>query len=510
WFQLREREKSEPVVQRAVPEFETLVVPVGSTWVSLARTRSLFERDVLPGHLARTRWYPERSADAIHPTLTSAIPFCDIGDNRPWLIFFKAAERKDELRYLLPMWIDWVRFDRERYNPQAFAAVRQGAREGTVLDAATSPIFLALLLRNLRQSLTVEEDGLRLEFRPTSKFPDRPISESEQVRIIETDRCSSKAVVNNDYFIKIHRELEAGVHPEIDVGHFLTETVGFANVPPLLGSVEFIQDDERRTIGSVHGFIENQGDGWTVTLAYLDRYIDDQRVFTAQGDERQNEERSPYLRYMTQAGRRVGELHAALASRNDIADFAPEPTTADSLDHWIDRLRAQANRVLARLIERRDHFKDPERGLIDQVLARRGELSERLSHLIPHHVGGCDIRLHGDFHLGQILIVKDDIFIIDFDGDEEQPLAERRRKAPPAKDIAGFLRSIDCSVRVALDHALQAAPDDHSKLTTALADWRDQASAAFLAGYREIKAAQGLWPDDPHTAEALLSFFLLE
>ncbi|MDU1694288.1 MAG: hypothetical protein E6848_32415, partial [Bradyrhizobium sp.] len=64
--------------------------------------------------------------------------------------------------------------------------------------------------------------------------------------------------------------------------------------------------------------------------------------------------------------------------------------------------------------------------------------------------------------------------------------------------------------RVALDHALQAAPDDHSKLTTALADWRDQASAAFLAGYREIKAAQGLWPDDPHTAEALLSFFLLE
>ena len=510
WFQLREREKSEPVVQRAVPEFETLVVPVGSTWVSLARTRSLFERDVLPGHLARTRWYPERSADAIHPTLTSAIPFCDIGDNRPWLIFFKAAERNDELRYLLPMWIDWVRFDRERYNPQAFAAVRQGAREGTVLDAATSPIFLALLLRNLRQSLTVEEDGLRLEFRPTSKFPDRPISESEQVRIIETDRCSSKAVVNNDYFIKIHRELEAGVHPEIDVGHFLTETVGFANVPPLLGSVEFIQDDERRTIGSVHGFIENQGDGWTVTLAYLDRYIDDQRVFTAQGDERQNEERSPYLRYMTQAGRRVGELHAALASRNDIADFAPEPTTADSLDHWIDRLRAQANRVLARLSERRDHFKDPERGLIDQVLARRGELSERLSHLIPHHVGGCDIRLHGDFHLGQILIVKDDIFIIDFDGDEEQPLAERRRKAPPAKDIAGFLRSIDCSVRVALDHALQAAPDDHSKLTTALADWRDQASAAFLAGYREIKAAQGLWPDDPHTAEALLSFFLLE
>ena len=76
-----------------MPEFETLVVPLGATWVSLARDRGVFERDVLPGHLARTRWYPERSPKAIRPTLTSAIPFCDIGDNRPWLAFFEATQR---------------------------------------------------------------------------------------------------------------------------------------------------------------------------------------------------------------------------------------------------------------------------------------------------------------------------------------------------------------------------------------------------------------------------------
>src|SRR4030081_2163894 len=93
WFQLQERDKSEHVAPSIVPEFETLVVPLGATWVSLARTRSVFERDVLPGHLARTRWYPERSPKAINPTLTSAIPFCDIGDNRPWLTFFEATQR---------------------------------------------------------------------------------------------------------------------------------------------------------------------------------------------------------------------------------------------------------------------------------------------------------------------------------------------------------------------------------------------------------------------------------
>src|SRR5258708_39477120 len=85
WFQLKERDVSERVVPTAIPEFETLVVPLGATWMSLARTRGVFERDVLPAHLARTRWYPERSPKAIQAHLTSAIPFCNIGDNRPWL-----------------------------------------------------------------------------------------------------------------------------------------------------------------------------------------------------------------------------------------------------------------------------------------------------------------------------------------------------------------------------------------------------------------------------------------
>ena len=210
WFELQERDKSEPVPQRAVPEFETLVVPLNATWMSLARERGVFERDVLPGHLARSRWYPERSAKAIRPALTSAIPFCDIGDNRPWLAFFETTQRGVTTRYVLPMQIEWVRFDRERYNPHALAAVRQGAREGTLLDVATDQIFIALLLRNLQQSLTVEESeqGLRLEFRPTSRFSDKPIRQPEHIRTIESDQPRSTALVDDDYVVKIYRTLQ--------------------------------------------------------------------------------------------------------------------------------------------------------------------------------------------------------------------------------------------------------------------------------------------------------------
>jgi maltose alpha-D-glucosyltransferase/alpha-amylase len=109
-----------------------------------------------------------------------------------------------------------------------------------------------------------------------------------------------------------------------------------------------------------------------------------------------------------------------------------------------------------------------------------------------------------------MLIVKDDIFIIDFEGEPRRSIIERRRKAPAARDVAGLVRSIDYSVTAALDRALKVAPDDQGKLALALADWRDRATATFLAAYREIMAGQPLWPADPEAAERMLNFFLLE
>jgi maltose alpha-D-glucosyltransferase/alpha-amylase len=512
WFQLRERDKSEHVAPSVVPEFETLVVPLGATWVSLARTRSVFEREVLPGHLARTRWYPERSPKAINPTLTSAIPFCDIGDNRPWLAFFEATQRGVTTRYVLPMRIEWVRFDRERYNPRAFAAVRQGAREGTLLDVATDQIFIALLLRNLRQSLTVEENGLRLEFRPTSKFSDRPIKTPEHIRAVETEQSNSTALVDNDYVAKVYRKLESGINPEIEMGWFLTEVAGFANTPALLGSVELVEGDNnnKSAIAVVHAFVENQGDAWTVTSNYLDRFVDEQRLIGASEHVSESEAQVPYLRYMSQIGRRVAEMHLALASNEDLADFAPEPTAAADVQRWTEDVAARAERVFDALKQRRDTVREVDRLLVDQLLAQRATLHDRLGALLPPGIDGLNIRHHGDFHLGQILIVKDDIFIIDFEGEPRRPLAERRRKAPAARDVAGLIRSIDYSATAALERALKVAPDEQGKLGAALTEWRDRSAAAFLAAYRETLTNARLWPADPQAAEQMLNFFLLE
>jgi maltose alpha-D-glucosyltransferase/alpha-amylase len=513
WFQLREKEEPKHVATTAVPEFETLVVPVGSTWMSLARTRGVFEHDVLPPYLARTRWYPERSAKAIEPTLTSAIPFCDIGDNRPYLGFFEASQRGITTRYVLPMQIEWVRFDRERYNPRALAAVRQGAREGTLLDVATDQIFIALLLRNLRNALTVEDEqgmGMRLEFRPTAKLPDGSVKQPEHIRAVDTEQSNSTALVDNDYVVKIYRKLEPGINPEIEMGRFLTEVAGFANTPALLGSVELVEGEKKSAVAIVHAFVQNQGDAWTVTSAYLDRFVDEQRVLASSSDSSESDEQTAYLRYMSQTGRRVAEMHLALAGSDGVDGFRPEPTKPDDVKLWIADVISRAERVFDELRRRRDTVKESDRLLIDQLLAQRATLQDRLAALLPETIDSLNIRHHGDFHLGQMLIVKDDVFIIDFEGEPRRTLAERRRKAPAARDVAGLIRSIDYSATAALERALKVAPDEHSKLGTALDAWRDRSTQAFFEAYRETMADARLWPADPGAANQLLNFFLLE
>src|SRR6202043_2567041 len=132
--------------------------------------------------------------------------------------------------------------------------------------------------------------------------------------------------------------------------------------------------------------------------------------------------------------------------------------------------------------------------VVDQGLAHRPSLRERLSALLPQDIDGLNIRHHGDFHLGQILIVKDDIFIIDFEGEPRRALDERRHKAPAARDVAGLIRSIDYSATAALERALKSAPDEHGKIARALEGWRKHSVAAFLAAYREIMTNQRLWP----------------
>ncbi len=187
WFKLIEKPASPHDAPALVPEVETLVIPAGSTWESLGRTRGVFDRDVLPPFLGRARWFEPHGATSIAASIAGAVPFADNSDNTaiPWLAIVD-AHKPYAGRYLIPMQIDWHKFDREHFNPQALSAVRQGSREGTLLDVANSPAFIKLLLDNMRDSVSTEALGFRLEFKATARLGDRPFKAISSVRQIET------------------------------------------------------------------------------------------------------------------------------------------------------------------------------------------------------------------------------------------------------------------------------------------------------------------------------------
>jgi maltose alpha-D-glucosyltransferase / alpha-amylase len=329
------------------------------------------------------------------------------------------------------------------------------------------------------------------------------------VRVVDTEQSNTTALVDNQYVVKLFRRLESGVNPEIEVGRFLTDTVSFPNTPPLFGAVELQENGTRGAVAVVHGFIENQGDAWAVTSAYLDRFVEEQRLLMAEAAEHSDEE-AAYVRRMEQVGRCVAELQLALASRDDVIDFAPEPITAEDVHGWTNKVLHRANRTLDELARRRSDLRDNDRQLVDELLSRRRTLPDRLGELLPAPVQAMKIRHHGDFHLGQMLIVKDDVFIIDFEGEPRRSIEDRRRKAPAGRDVAGLIRSIDYSATAALERALKSAPDEQGRLAPALDRWREHSVAAFLAVYRQSLSNTRLWPRSPEDADRLLDFFLLE
>jgi maltose alpha-D-glucosyltransferase/alpha-amylase len=507
WFRLCEKIEDHVEAPSIIPEVETLVVTSG--WASLLQGRSkvILERDVLPGFLSSHRWFAERGSSSIAAKIVATIPL-QSGDPGLQLALVEGKGKRDTSCYLLPLTIKWQRFDRAQRNPNALAAVRRGAREGVLLDVTADADFISLVLNKVSASETIEADGVRLEFRPVAEFPPVSSLAMDNVRAVNAEQSNTTALVGSDCVVKLFRRLETGINPEIELGRFLT-TVGFANTPALMGTVELIKGGNPSAVAVIHRFVENQGDAWGVTGAYLDRYVEEQRLLTTEANVESNE-LAAYLRVMEHVGKRVAELQLALASRTDIADFAPEPIKPEDIAAWTEQVLKRGTRVLDELVQRKPDLKEADRGLVDALLPYRATLRDRLRGMVPDTIAATKIRHHGDFHLGQMLISKDDVFIIDFEGEPRRSLQDRRRKAPAARDVAGLIRSIDYSVTAALDRALRSAPDDNGKIARALDDWRTRSVATVLAAYRESMTDPRLWPVDPREAGQLLDFFLLE
>lgn len=506
WFQLTDDQETQQ--ETSLPrELTTLVMADGWDALLHGRARHTLETDVLPGFLQERRWFARKSAGRIDARLAKAIPLDHAGDR--FLLTIVEAEAGDvPQRYQLPLTIRWERHDRVPCHPAAvLAAVRRGPREGTLLDSTGEREFVAMLFAKLQSGETIAAGDAKLVFTPTAAFRDMPAPEITDVNSGQREQSNTTLTVGRDYVVKVLRRLQAGQHPEIEMGRFLSEDAPYANTPQMLGSLELIENDEPTALAVAHRYIENQGDAWQVVTSVLSRYAEEQHILTNEKPA-DSAEREPLLQRVRQIGRRTAELHQALASRADIPAFAPEPVTAADLAQWRDRLLGRAERVFEQLSRHKHHANmDPA---ADALARQHDGVMAYIRRLAETSGNGLKIRHHGDLHLGQILIAKDDAFILDFEGEPQRSLDERRQKAPAARDVAGLIRSLDYAAASAIAALGQVSPEEGSVLTDRLGTLRDELTAALWDGYREALSDDRLWPADAESQQQLLAFFELE
>jgi maltose alpha-D-glucosyltransferase / alpha-amylase len=511
WFSLEQQ--TEHVPEKVLPrEITTLVLGEGWDSPLSGWTRSTFERDVLPAFMPDRRWFADKTSRSISAKVAAAVPI-EHGNDRFGAVIVDASGVGGTSRYFLPLTIRWTRYTAIDKSPASvLSAVRRGPREGTLLDATAELEFIAALMAMIHAAQTVGDGAHKLEFRPTATFAATPAPEIKAVSVIEGEQSNSSVVAeatDRKYVVKILRRVTAGIHSEIEVGRFLTDVARFQNAPALLGTVELVEGDSRTALAVVHDFIENQGDAWTIAGASLDRFIDEQRVIT---DESPAEapEAAALLQRMRQIGRRTAELHLAFASHSELPDFAPEPILPGDAARWTDGLIERARTALTLLERGMKTLPEPAKPVAERLLAHAGAMTAHIDAGRNAAYSGMKIRHHGDFHLGQVLIAKDDAYILDFEGEPRRALAERRAKEPPARDIAGLLRSIDYAVSAALGREPNLTPEERATLTQRTREWGGTLAAGYWDSYRETLGQSALWPTDDAQAQSLLDLFLLE
>jgi maltose alpha-D-glucosyltransferase/alpha-amylase len=292
-------------------------------------------------------------------------------------------------------------------------------------------------------------------------------------------------------------------------------------VPQLAGGLFYHHSGaEPATLAVVQGSVTHQGSGWEFTIDDLRRFYEAvaARARSAEAPlEAPSTEMPPvflaatersYLASAQLLGRRTAEMHRALADPGDAA-FAPEPFGAEARDATHREMTALAEQVLDLLAAKRDVIPDVLRPPVEAVLDAAPTLLERLEAIRGEAPAGVRIRIHGDYHLGQVLRTEEDFIILDFEGEPARSLAERRLKQPPLKDVAGMLRSFSYAAYAALFTFTLNGADDYALLAPWADAWQHWIGKAFLASYRST-AGTDLGVQDSWEFDRLLDAFILE
>ncbi len=502
---------------------------VGVDWQNVfdGGTRAVLEKRALMPFLQRQRWFASKSREVRHARFTDWTLLRR--GATPSFFTIASLEYTDGWTesYFVPLALlgeDAARRVVEEAPALVLSRIT-GARKGAIVDALLDDDTCDRLLKLIGSGDELASALGRMRGAPVGPRGTAAIlaleSERKWVRA-SLDQSNSLAFVNDRLVLKFFRRIEPAINPEYEIGRYLTERE-FRRTPALHGGLEYERQSlAPGTLAIVQEAVRHQGSAWEFTLDELGRFYERVAPRTPRLPEGGSAaEPAPLFNaqaaYAMQSaetlGRRTAELHAVLAQGEDDA-FAPAPLDEPALDAAADAMKREAGRLLDTLAARIDALPEPWRGPAEAVVGRRSDVLTRFDRLRTLEGAGFRIRIHGDYHLGQVLRSEEDFVILDFEGEPARSIAERRQKQSPVKDVAGMVRSFSYAAYAAL-FAFTAthAPDDGTALERWADTWQDSVGRAFVDGYLSagsvdatlaaLLPAAAAWP-------VLLDAFVLE
>jgi maltose alpha-D-glucosyltransferase/alpha-amylase len=460
-------------------EMRTFVLRDGLANGLPGQMQHALETEILPTYIAHRRWFQNKSAMIDEVKIVTAAPvpqsesdalFADMD-----VISGETAER-----YTLPMAIAWEDEPTNPFEaPLAFARARRGRRVGLLTDGfASARVARALLANLLRRASIAFGDG-HIRFMPVAgKRPD--IAPDAEVEWPRAEQTNSTLIIGRKAVVKLLRRVVPGIHPEAEMGRVLTER-GFTGTAPLIGEIVREESDGTRSaMAVVQGFVANQGDGMSWTMDHLARIVDELSVAPNQGGARFES----YEAFAEILGKRVGQMHTVLAQPSEDLAFAPERADAAAIGEWIGQAQDQLDKALTALASLAEDERYRDR--VARLTMLRPQLRGVIETLLKAGDGASRTRIHGDLHLGQVLVSAGDVVIIDFEGEPTKTLEQRRAKLSPLRDVAGILRSFDYAAGIAArDSRIAAGGLGEARASALLHEFRATAEERFLAGYEK-------------------------
>lgn len=472
-------------------------------------------------YLGRQRWYGGK-ADALERVdVVACLPF-NMPDLEVFLVVLRTSFSSGRTeQYAAPL----MSTTREETGAAQRLVIETAglSHTGVFSDALADKRFTTYLLDCIRDGRVVAGKDVRLRAMPMAVLPQLFAARgSLEPSVMGVEQSNTSVKFGERLILKFFRRVEQGVNLDVETGRFLTERARFAHTPPLAGVIEIeVLDRPAATLAVLQGYVSNRGDAWKYTLESLKEFFArvQEAALPASLDLAEASSRAlalemvgPYVDSAALLGRRTAEMHLALASDPSEPLFSPESFTREGREAAYDAMERLVNQALQMLGDRLRFLDLPSRELAERVLKQHDKATTRLRQILTLSDAGQRTRIHGDYHLGQVLFTGLDFVIIDFEGEPERPLVERRAKRSPLCDAAGMLRSFHYAVRTSLRlwDTGYLRTNTEARLLEWGQYWRRCVSAEFLRAYFSCARAGTFLPRDPGALDTLLRAFLLE